>query len=198
MTRLGFWTGHAAMRALCLLARDARGAALAEFAMAFPLLLTLTLGGFELGRYVLLEQKLDSVAIETADLVAQTNSPSITTADLDNIFAAVGHIMAPFVIGANGRVIVTAVIKSNGGPITVNWQRAGGGTGSGTSRVGSPGSSATLPAGFVVRDGEAVIVSEVFYSYQPLFATAWIAIPAANLYNESFYRPRFGTLATLN
>lgn len=187
-----------ALRAFRRFGRDAGGAVIAEFAMAFPILLTLVLGGVEIGRYVLLEQKLESVAVETADLVAQTNSTSITTAELNNIFAAVSHIMLPFTLGTSGKVVVTAVSKSNGGAITVNWQRAGGGTGSGTSHVGAPGQTATLPAGFTVRDGEAVIVSEVFFNYQPMFAATWIAVPAAALYNESFYRPRFGTLATLN
>ncbi len=123
--------------------------------------------GVEIGRYVLLEQKLESVAVETADLVAQTNTVAITTADLDNIFTAISQIILPFTMGTNGKVIVTSVGQSNGGPITVNWQRAGGGTG--TSHLGSVGGAATLPANFIVRDGEAVIVSEVF-CYQPMFA----------------------------
>lgn len=186
------------LRAVRRFGRDSRGAVLAEFAMAFPILVTMTLGGVEIGRYVLLQQKLNSVAVETADLVAQTNSTAITTADLDNIFMAVSHVMTPFALDTNGVVIVTSVSKSNGGPITVNWQRSGGGTGAGTSQIGMPGGSATLPAGFVVRDGEAVIVSEVFYNYQPMFSMSWIPIPASALYNEALYRPRFGTLSTLN
>lgn len=177
---------------------DTSGAVLAEFALAFPLLVTLIIGGVEIGRFVLLEQKMESVAVETADLVAQIDAVSVTTADLNDIFSAVDHIAAPFTLDTNGKVIVTEIGKTNGGPVTINWQRAGGGTGSGTSRIGAPGSAPTLPTGFVIRDGEALIVSETFYNFTPLFGGNWTPLAATQLYNIAYYRPRFGTLATLN
>jgi len=187
---------RAALGAPARLGRDATGAVLTEFAMAFPILVVLVLGGFEIGRYVLLQQKLQSVAVAVADLVAQ--SETISSGDVDNIFLAVDHIMQPFSLGANGVVIVSSISASNGQPPTINWQRSGGGTGTGMSHLGTAGGAATLPAGFVVRDGESVIVSEVFYSYQPLLAMNLVPLPSGSLYNEAFYRPRFGTLSALN
>jgi len=175
---------------------DRTGAILVEFAMMFPALILLIVGGYEVGRYVLLQQKLHSVAVAVADLVAQYET--ITAGDVDNVFLAVDHIMQPYTLGTDGRVIVTSISASSGQPPTVNWQRSGAGAGSGTSQLGGPGAAATLPAGFVVRDGESVIVSEVFFVYQPELATIFNPLLQNNLYNEAFYRPRFGTLATLN
>ena len=186
------------LRAVRALGGDTSGAVLAEFAMGFPLLVTMIIGGVEIGRFVLVEQKMESVAVETADLVAEINTGSVTTAELNDVFSAVDHIAAPFTMDTSGKVIVTAVGKTNGGPITINWQRAGGGTGSGTSHIGTPGTTPTLPAGFTVRDGEAVIISETFYDYRPLFGGNLTPLVATTLYNIAYFRPRFGTLATLN
>lgn len=188
--RAGLWG------ALARFARETRGAVLTEFAMAFPILVVLILGGFEVGRYVLLQQKLQSVAVETADLISQAEL--ISGGDIDNILLAVDHIMTPFELGGNGVVIVSSVGATGNNPPKVNWQRTGGGTASAVSKLGTPGSTATLPAGFVVRAGESVIVSEVFYNYEPVLAMNLIPLPSGQLYNESMYRPRFGTLTSLN
>lgn len=195
MTARGLTAGRL-RRLATRFAREARGAVLTEFAMAFPILVVLVLGGFEIGRYVLLQQKLQSVAVETADLIAQAETISGT--EVDNILVAVDHIMTPFDLGDRGVVIVTSVGATGNNPPMVNWQRSGGGTANATSKLGVPGTTATLPSGFVVRAGESVIVSEVFYDYEPLLAMNLIPLPSGQLYNESLYRPRFGTLASLN
>lgn len=182
--------------ALARFARETRGAVLTEFAMAFPILVVLILGGFEIGRYVLLQQKLQSVAVETADLVSQAET--IKATDIDNILIAVDHIMTPFELGGKGVVIVSSIGATGTNPPKVNWQRAGGGTASAVSKLGPAGSNAVLPTGFVVRPGESVIVSEVFYNYEPVLAMNLIPLPSGQLYNESMYRPRFGTLTNLN
>jgi Flp pilus assembly protein TadG len=67
-------------------AHDRSGAAILEFALAFPFLALLALGGFEIGRFVLLQEKLESLAVETADLVSQAQS--LTNAQLNDIFQA--------------------------------------------------------------------------------------------------------------
>jgi Flp pilus assembly protein TadG len=188
--------GRGMAAALFGVVRDKAGVAIAEFALAFPFLVLLLLGGFEIGRYVLLEQKLESVAVQTADLVSQAQS--ISTSELDDIFLAASSIMAPFSLGDKGVIIVTSVSASGGQPAKVNWQRAGGGTASATSLIGTPGGNATLPAGFVVRNGESLIVAEAFYNFTPLLNFPLVPLSAKQLYGEGLYRPRFGSLSTLN
>ena len=185
------------MAAVCLgLVRDKAGVAIAEFALAFPFLVLLLLGGFEIGRYVLLEQKLESVAVQAADLVSQAQS--ISTSELDDIFLAASSVRTPFSLGDKGVIIGPAVSASGGQPAKVNWQRAGGGTASATSLIGTPGGNATLPAGFVVRNGESLIVAEAFYNFTPLLNYPLVPLGAKQLYGEGMYRPRFGSLSTLN
>lgn len=176
------------------LSRDRRGSILAEFALSFPVLVLLILGGVEIGRYILLQQKLEGIAVGIADLVSQAET--LTVAEVDDLFAAVDHIARPFSLGSDGLVIVSSVSASNGNPPQVNWQRTGGGTGSATSAIGAPGEAATLPAGFVVRDGETVIVGEVYYSFSPFFGQS--ILPSSELYNRAMFRPRFGALTSLN
>jgi Flp pilus assembly protein TadG len=175
---------------------DRTGAILVELAFAIPILGVLTLGGYEICRFILLQQKLEGVAVEVADLVAQYET--ITAADVDNIFLAVDHIATPFSFESRGVVIVSSVSKASGGPIKIDWQRSGGGTASATSQIGTVGGTATLPTGFVVRDNESVIIAEVFYHYDPVLETNLIPMQAADLYHQALMRPRFGALSTLN
>lgn len=174
------------------LLRAQRGAILPEFAAAMPVLALLLLGGMEISRYVLLHQKLDRVAATMGDLVAQAET--ITTADIDNLFNAAGYVASPFTMGSNGVVVISGV-----GLVTaqtkVNWQRSGGGSLAASSDIGVAGANATLPDGLVVREGETLIVAEVFYAYTP-WILGGVTTPST-LYHRAFFRPRYGSLETL-
>ncbi|MBN4016653.1 pilus assembly protein [Rhodospirillaceae bacterium AH-315-P19] len=117
--------------------KDQRGSVLVEIAFILPILVTMMLAGVELSRYVLLQQKLDAIAITTADLVSQREE--ISAATVDQIFAAAGHVIAPFTFGADGIVMVTSVSASGGNGPRVDWQRSGGGMLSASSTIGTPG-----------------------------------------------------------
>lgn len=173
--------------------KDRRGSLLVEMAFVIPVLATMILAGTEIARYMLLQQKLDAITITTADLVSQREQISVAT--IDQIFAAADHVIEPFAFGTNGIVIVTSVSASGGSGPQVDWQRSGGGMLSATSAIGTPGGAATLPAGFLVRDGENAIVSEVFYNYTPLLQTAFLS--SKQTYHRSLFRPRFGDLTQL-
>jgi len=83
---------------------------------------------------------------------------------------------------------------TTGSGAVIDWQHAVGG-GDGSSRFGAAGSSPSLPGGFVVRDGENVIVAEVFYDYTPLMTHA--VFEAQQVYNFAIFRPRYTTLEEL-
>ncbi|MEQ9042553.1 MAG: pilus assembly protein [Alphaproteobacteria bacterium] len=181
------------MRKLRHIGKDRRGTLLVEMAFVIPVLLAMILAGTELVRYMLLQQKLDAVAVTTADLVSQREE--ISAATVDQIFLATNHVIAPFEFGANGVVIVTSVSANGGSGPQIDWQRVGGGTLAASSAVGTPGGAATLPAGFLVRDGENAIIAEVFFNYAPLLQTAFFT--DSQMYHRSFFRPRFGALTQL-
>ena len=143
-------------------------------------------------RFVLLNQKLERTSATMADLVSQ--SEILTEANITQLFQATANVMTPFDINANGRLILSSVSATGSNPARVNWQRVYGGPGS-ASHIGSAGATALLPQGFQVRDGESVIVAEVFFGYAPLFTTD--LIDPVELYNLAVYRPRFASLTTI-
>jgi len=180
-------------RLLSRLLRNARGLVFAETAISLSLLSVTTLTGVEIGRYVLLTQKLDRVAASVADIAAQ--SQVISVPDLNNLFAAANEIIKPFSLDGTGTVIVSSVSATGANPPKVDWQLAGAGTISVGSAIGVAGDVATLPPDFTVRSGEEVIVAEVYYNFTP-----WLApqvVPATQLYHRAFFRPRQGPLSTL-
>lgn len=182
------------LRTLFTFGRDVRGAVLPELAMALPMLILITLGGIEVARYALLHQKLDRVAASVGDLVAQAQT--LTVADVNNLFDAVDHVAKPFELAADGLVVVSSVSKDTSTPPAMNWQQTGGGTLIASSQIGTPGGAVTLPAGFVMPDGDTVIIAEVFYDYTP-----WIVggvTGPAQLYHRAIFRPRLGTLQAIS
>jgi Flp pilus assembly protein TadG len=173
--------------------RDTRGLVFAEAAVSLSVLSVTLLGGLEMGRYVLLTQKLDRVAATVADVAAQ--GQTISVADIDNLFAAANDILKPFSLGPAGAVIVSSVSATGANPAKVDWQREGGGTLDVSSAIGSSGNTATMPPDFTVRPGEEVIVGEVYYNFTPWLAPDVVA--TRQLYHRAFYRPRQGPLTTL-
>lgn len=176
---LGFWNDRANVAV--------------EFALALPVLLLLLLASAELGRFVLLHQKVDRVAVTISDLVARAET--ISESELNDIFAAAAQVAEPFDLGGRGRVLVSSVINADGDGATIAWQRSGGGSFASSSDIGVEGGSAALPNEFEVREGETAIISEVFFDFEP-FLSSLIVSPQV-LYRRAHHRPRLGTLDTI-
>jgi hypothetical protein len=173
--------------------RNDRANVAVEFALALPVLLLMFLASAELGRFVLLHQKVDRVAVTISDLVARAET--IRESELDDIFNAALQVAEPFDLGGHGRVVVSSVINADGEGPTVAWQRAGAGSFIASSNIGAEGTAATLPNNFDVREGETAIISEVFFDFEP-FLSSLIVAPQV-LYRRAHHRPRLGTLDTI-
>jgi len=174
------------------LMRDRKGSLAIEMAMAMPILAGLLLSGIEVTRFVLLNQKIERASATMADLVSQADT--LAEGDLGNLFLASGYVVEPFNLSGDGRIIVSSIGKLGTANAMVNWQRTFG-AGSGSSAFGTEGGAAVLPANFMVRDGESIIVAEAFYNFVPVFSGA--VINSTILSRYSILRPRFGSLATL-
>jgi Flp pilus assembly protein TadG len=161
-----------------------------EFALCVPVLLLLMLGSAEMGRYIILHQKMDRVATTISDLVARADT--ITEDDLNDIFTAAGQVAEPFDLADLGVVIVSSVTNSDGSGPVIAWQRSGGGSYSASSHLGAEGDTPVLPPDFVVRQGETAIISEVYYDFTP-FLSELIVEPQV-IYRTAHHRPRLGTL----
>ncbi|MGH1481473.1 MAG: TadE/TadG family type IV pilus assembly protein [Geminicoccales bacterium] len=185
----GFFLVHKVWRSL----RNDRANVAVEFALALPVLLLMLLASAELGRFVLLHQKVDRVAVTISDLVARAET--ISESDLDDIFNAAGQVAEPFDLAGRGRVVVSSVINDDGDGATIAWQRTSDGSFSASSEIGTEGGSATLPDDFNVLEGETAIISEVFFDFEPFLSSLIVASQV--LYRRAHHRPRLGTLDTI-
>ena len=144
--------------------------AIVDFALVVPILVFLLLGSMEIGRFVLLNQKLSRVAISSSDLMSQAKHAVVD--DVNQIFAAAQYTMSPFDLGDEGIVFITSVSTDDSDPVSpeISWQMSGGGSGTFISQVGTgEGTAATLPNGFTMEQEQNIIIAEVYYSYQPFF-----------------------------
>ena len=188
--------------------KDKSAVAMVEFAMLLPLIMIMTLGSFEVGRYALLTQKLDRISATMADLVARAEALSAT--EMDNLFNSTDHLAQPFDFTGAGMVIVTSVLGRDGMDPIIIGQRSKGTITGASSKIGSDGGSATLPTVFTdgdgqtLAEGEGLIVSEVFYNYAPFFAgDGGKLLPmdlfnGSTMYRQAFFRPRLSERTTFN
>lgn len=178
-----------ARKLLRALKRDERGAILAELAFAMPLFLSFLTGIVEVGNYLLVNLKLQHTVVSIADLV--TRDEQISEDVMLDIFSAAPQIMAPFEMGADALVIVSAISQTEDDPASIYWQRLGGGSFNATSEFGLEGEAPALPDGLTMRDDETILATEIFFSYEPII---FQFIPAQTIRKVSFFRPRIGAL----
>ncbi len=175
------------------------GVAYLEFAITLPFLIALLMGAIEMTRYILITQKVEKVAVTIADVVSQGST--ISTTDLNNIINAAQQVMLPYTFSSNGYVIITSVKQTGAytvsNPPRVNWQYKGGGTWAQNSQIGTTGTAAVLPNSMTLFDKDNIIVTEIFYNFQPIIATNGI-IGTTSLYKVGVFKPRLGDLSTLS
>ncbi|MEX0760455.1 MAG: hypothetical protein WD100_12820 [Tistlia sp.] len=165
---------------------DRRGNVLVEAAFGMVILIGLISGGVEVARYVLLQQKLDRTAMTVGDLVSR--GTLLTEAEVANIFAAVPHLVQPFDFGSEGRVVLSAVRREDGGAAEVVWQRFNDQGLAVESRLGVLGEAASLPEGLTPQPNENLFIAEVFFDFEPMFGSGLLG--AHRLYHRSVYRAR--------
>jgi Flp pilus assembly protein TadG len=170
------------------------GVAAMEFALNLPILLLLSFGGFEVSRFLLIQQKTDKIAYIVADVISQSTSSNLSNTQINQILIAAAKVMEPMTFGADGYVIVNSVTKTGTNAPKVSWQRTGGGTMTKASQVGVANGTATMPGGITLADKDNVIVVEVFYRYTPLFGAGYLA--SQQFYRAAMYKPRLGSLTT--
>jgi Flp pilus assembly pilin Flp len=173
------------------LKRDVRGVAAIEFALLLPVLIALLIGCLEVTFKIWSTQKAEKLAVTLSDVVAQ--STAVTSADLTQLTGAVDKIMDPFPFGADkGKVIISSVYWEQGDdqPV-VNWQCSYGGY-SASSKFGTQGADATLPDGFTLNEKDNIIITEVFYEYEPI--APGLLFDTAAIYRKAIFKPRLGLL----
>jgi Flp pilus assembly protein TadG len=182
---------HALIRRF--LRQDDSGIAAVEFALVLPVMILFSLGLAEVGRFALLNLKLQHAANTMADLASRDEQLSV--AAVTSMFNATQHIVQPFDIGNQGKVILSGVGVDAGKPPMIFWQQQGAGKLGEKSRIGDVGKTATVPKDLILRAGETVIVAEAMFRYEP-----WLLalVPETLLRRVAYYRPRLGALRSLS
>ncbi len=165
---------------------DRRGGVIVEFAFIVPIFATLLIGAVEFANFVNMNQRMDRVANTVGDFAARQDQ--VTPADLGNFFSAAQHIAAPHSLNADGAIILSSVQGDDASGPQVLWQQIVGGSLSAASQIGSQGGNANLPTGLTVNDGATLLVTEVYFDYQPEFTSNLIS--PVQVYYRAFHRPR--------
>jgi len=172
-----------------------RGVAAVEFALMMPVWILLFLGVSDGAFYLLMCEKIDRIAYSVTDIVTQYKV--VTLADLNDISLAASQLMQPFSFSSGeGVLIVSSVYQAVGDQPRIMWQYSyPQGQAFQSSKLGSIGAVAALPSGLIMNDNENVIISEVYYHYDPLFIVAGI-FGSSTVYRYAVYKPRLSPLIT--
>ena len=179
-------------RSLLAVLRDRRGVSAVEFALILPLMLLLYAGSVELSEALAVDRKANRLASTVGDLISQRSS--MTTSEMNNIFAAATAIMEPYDTGA-AKIMVAVV---NAGPSieqTVAWARAVNDTAPAQGAPSPIEIPETIAAGLPAT-GAQVIITRVGYEYVSPFSSFMSSITGRESYEFEhvfMMRPRLGS-----
>ncbi|HXX03248.1 MAG TPA: TadE/TadG family type IV pilus assembly protein [Xanthobacteraceae bacterium] len=166
-------------------ARDRDAVSALEFAIVLPFMLTLYIGGVELGDGLQINFKVAETARTVTDLASQY--ATIESADMSNILGASSAVIAPYP-AANMIMTVSEVTTNGNGQGTITWSCSLNGT------AHTVGSSVTLPAN-LQSPNITLIWGEVTYPYTP--STGYVITGTITMYQSTYFYPRLVTSITL-
>jgi Flp pilus assembly protein TadG len=184
------------LRRLKRFGREDRAAAAVEFALILPFLLLLFTGSLEASSLITVDRRINVISGTVGDLVSRwdPDAGAIQSATLTDYFKASQGIIFPY--STTGlKQIVSVVEVSSTGVTKVKWSCGYNG---GVKRA-TDSQYTSLPAKMneLARPPSGtgyVVASEVAYSYKPVLGIVFTN--ALNLYNESFYLPRYQSYIT--
>jgi Flp pilus assembly protein TadG len=208
MRTIGAFSG--VRRCLSRLAGNRDGISAVEFALILPFMLTLYIGGAELGDGMAIQFKATLAARTVADLTSQcgnissggvycdtANGLAIDSTTMSEILGAASTVVSPY--SSNNMVVTVSELKvtygsSNG---TVVWSASTSGNGR------TVGSTYTLPTALqslqAPQNGPNyfyVVFGEVTYPYTP--AMGYVITGTINMYQNSIFFPRTSSCVIYN
>jgi Flp pilus assembly protein TadG len=144
---------------------DNRGVAAVEFAIAFPVLLVVYLGGYEISQGMATYRKVSDTTIELANVAAQYTT--MGSLDVQSVMNASSQIMAPYPT-QNLTIVLSEITTDDSNNATVTWSQ----TYNGATPL-TVGAAITLPAGLSAKDTSYILV-QTTYLYTPVAGAAYV------------------------
>jgi Flp pilus assembly protein TadG len=162
-------------------ARDRQGVSAVEFAVILPVMLSLYIGGAELGDGMSVQFRSTLAARTVTDLASQ--EVSINNATMSTILNATTTVMAPY--STAGMIVTLSEITTNtSGQGKVVWSDSLNGT------ARTVGSSVTLPTALQTPN-ITILFGEVTSPYTP--SMGYVITGTINLYESTYFYPRLST-----
>jgi Flp pilus assembly protein TadG len=171
---------------ICAFIAAQRGLAAVEFALIFPFMILLYLGGFEVSEAVAAKRQVVLSASTVANLVTQYSTISATQT-MPDILNASASVLTPFSV-ANAIVTVSSISIDSSGHATIAWSKSLNGA------ARTVGQVVSIPAALNVPNS-SLIMGETTYSYTPV--VDFMNLGTTNLYSSVYMLPRSTTAITL-
>jgi Flp pilus assembly protein TadG len=165
-------------RSCVRLIADCHGLSAVEFALLFPVMMTLLLGSVEASQGIATDRKVELTAHTLADLASQYTA--ITNTDMTNILNAGSAIIAPYA-AANLKEVVSEIAIDSQGNATVVWSATLNGTALTVGQTINVPSTLATPNSYL-------ILAQVHYSYSPTYG--YVLTGNLTLSDQSYMRPR--------
>lgn len=161
-----------------------RGAAFVEFALAFPLLITLLIGVVEITNFVFAYNKAEYAAAVISNVLARGD---MTTEQVDDLLVAVNPLMEPFDFSEPGNgVLVTAFgVDQDTGDPEILWTRGYKSPGTGMT-PDELSDRITMNA----ERNETLVVVQVFYKFTPMMTQFLFEDVQVDVLGEALALPR--------
>jgi Flp pilus assembly protein TadG len=163
-------TANRIAKAVRAFVENAGGVAAVEFAYMVPLLLLATFGTLEVARGVLMHKRFQRASAMVGDLIAREKDLGTDQAsailEIDGIMKSAEHAMKPFSAATLKIGVMSIRAKSNDATSTkIEWSRAYHG-----KSVPAQCATKAMPASGMITQGNAAIIVESEYTYQPILA----------------------------
>ena len=167
-------------------ARDRDGVSAVEFAIILPFMLTLYLGGVELGEGLSIKFKTTLAARAVTDLASQYVALDGPT--MQNILGATSTVLSPY--PATGVVVTLTELTVNAsGKGVVQWSCSLNGTAYTVNK------KLTMPSN-LQTSGITVLYGEVTYPYTP--SLGYAITGTFNIYQNMYFYPRLANTIALS
>ena len=169
------------------LRHDTSGIAMVEFAIALPVMTSMSFVGIETANFTLANLRASQIALMVADNAGRVRT-SIDEADINEVMIGARLAGQSIKLGDKGRIILSS-LEPNGQAAPnegqmIRWQRCFGAKAA-TSSYGSEGDGATDaslvngigPAGkkIAAMNGAAIMFVELVYDYDPVMPPAFFS-----------------------